>query len=33
MANVRKLYRNDSGQGGNPNVPAVVMLKCLLLQN
>ena len=29
---VRKLYRNDTGKGGNPNVPAVVMLKCLLLQ-
>ena len=29
---VRKLYRNDTGKGGNPSVPAVVMIKCLLLQ-
>ena len=29
---VRTLYRNGTGKGGNPNVPAVVMLKCLLLQ-
>ena len=26
------LYRNDTGQGGRPNVPVVMMLKCILLQ-
>ena len=29
---VRELYRNDTGKGGRPNVSAVVMLKCLLVQ-
>ncbi len=29
---VRALYRNDEGKGGRPNVPVVVMLKCLLVQ-
>lgn len=29
---MRKLYRNDAGKGGRPNVSAVVMLKCLLVQ-
>lgn len=29
---VRALYRNDSVKGGRPNVSAVVMLKCLLVQ-
>jgi IS5 family transposase len=29
---VRALYHNDSGKGGRPNVPAVMMLKCLLVQ-
>ena len=26
------LYRNDDGRGGRPNVPVVMMLKCILLQ-
>lgn len=29
---VRELYRNDAGKGGRPNVSAIVMLKCLLIQ-
>lgn len=29
---VRELYRNGTGKGGRPNVSAVVMLKCLLIQ-
>jgi len=29
---VKPLYRNDSGQGGRPNVPVVVMLKVTLMQ-
>jgi len=26
------LYRNDAGKGGRPNVPVVMMLKCVFLQ-
>ena len=29
---IEALYRNDAGRGGRPNVPVVMMLKCILLQ-
>ncbi len=29
---IDSLYRNDAGRGGRPNVPVVMMLKCILLQ-